>query len=261
MASWLDRSYALRSLAVHRRPRLAVVVALVALGACSGHRQNTSDQGRSIAGQAGLAPDVADFFALTAQGPHAAYRSTLSTTDTGGKPVQLTTTQRPPDLRIDTFHSDGTIDSTITVGGQSYQCTMAANHWDCGALGLSPSSTPGVFSPTVVQAAIDTFKQRAADYDFRVESRPIAGVTARCLITTLKSGHASDSTLGASGTLCLSPEGAIVLIETPAGTVTATEYTTTIPADAFNLPAPVPSSTSETTVPTTATVPPSTTAN
>src|SRR5205085_3116146 len=116
-------------------------------------------------------------------------------------------------------------------------------HWDCGEVGVAPSSTAGVFSPTVVQAAISTFRERAADYDFRVEDRSIAATNARCLVTTLKAGHSTDSTLGATGTLCLSSEGAVLLIETPSGSVSATQYTTTIPSDAFTLPAPVQSTT------------------
>jgi hypothetical protein len=98
-----------------------------------------------------------------------------------------------------------------------------------------------VFGPDAVQATKDKIAQRVADFDFRVENRTIANVTARCLVTTRKPDASSDPTLGASATLCISPEGVILQIETPGGTESAVDYTTTIPGDAFALPAPVSS--------------------
>ncbi|MEY2449551.1 MAG: hypothetical protein QOH79_3027 [Acidimicrobiaceae bacterium] len=218
---------------------LCLVVVVLGLAACGGHAPTKSDQGRSIAEQAGLAPEVAAFFALAASGTTATYRATIETLDAKGQPSQVTATQRPPDTRVDVFHADGTVDSTIAVGTHRYQCTMAANHWDCGELGISPSTGPQVFDPMAVQRAIDSFRQRSSDYDFRVEDRQIVGVAARCLITTRKPGHEEDSSLGAAATLCISPQGAVLSVEAPTGTITAKAYTTTIPDDAFVLPAPV----------------------
>ena len=229
--------------------RRLLAVVLLGVAACSGHTQTKADQARSIAEKAGLAPDVASFFALAASGGEATYRSTLSTKDASGQPVQITTTQRRPDVRFDTFHADGTIDSTISTGGRSYQCTMAANHWDCGELGTSVAaqlSSGAIFGASAVTNALGQFEQRAQDYDFRVEDRQLVGITARCLVTTRKPGHEQDPSLGASATMCLAPEGAVVLVDVPAGTITATAYTTTIPSDAFALPAP-PASTTSTT--------------
>jgi len=251
-----DRWYALRSEIVRRVIVVLLGVTLFGVAGCGGHTQSKADQGKAIAEQAGLAPDVASFFALATAGSSATYRATVETTDTTGKPLQLTTTQRPPDSRFDAFHADGTVDSTINVSGHSYQCTMAANHWDCGDLGVTPTTSAQVFNPTIVQSAIDKFRARANDYDFRTEDRQLVGITTRCLITTRKPGHDQDSSLGASATLCLSPEGAVLLVETPSGSITATSYTTTIPNDAFTLPAPVsPTPTSS------ASAPPSTSAN
>jgi len=214
-------------------------VVILGVAACGGSSQTKADQGRSIAEQAGLAPDVATFFSLAASGANATYRETIETTDTTGKPLQVTTTHRPPDTRVDTFSADGTVDSTIVVGGRSYQCTMAANHWDCGELGASQPTNTQVFNPSAVQNAIDGFRQRVNDFDFRVEDRPMAGIRARCLITTRKPGREQDSSLGGTATLCLSPEGAVLLVEVPSGSITATAYSTTIPGDAFTLPAAV----------------------
>lgn len=218
--------------------RWALVIVL-ALAACGGKSASKADQGRSIADAAGLPKDVADFFALAATGTQATYQAVLATTDSAGNKVQITTTQRPPDVRVDTFHADGTIDATLALQGHRYQCTMAQNQWQCGDLGVSSSNGDDVFGPTAVQVAIDRFKQRAADYDFRVEARTIASVNGTCLVTTRKPGHDQDPSLGASATLCLSPEGAILHAETPAGTLTASAYTTSIPEGVLQLPAPV----------------------
>jgi hypothetical protein len=162
---------------------------------------------------------------------------TIQTTDTDGKPLQVTATQQPPKARFDAFHADGSIDTTIAADGRNYQCTMNANHWDCGELG--PADPGGeVFGPDAIRAAIASFSKRAGDYDFRIESRSLAGISARCLVTTRKPGRESDASLGATATLCLSPEGVIVLVDVPTGSIAATAYSTTIPPDAFTLPAP-----------------------
>lgn len=220
---------------------LLVVVALT-VTACGGGGPSKSQQARSVAEQAGLPRDVADFFALAAKGTQATYRVALDTTDSKGTKLQVTTTQRPPDVRVDTFHADGTIDATFSTKGQRYECTRANDRWQCGDLGPSSSSSGDVFDPSAVELAIDGFRQRAADYDFRVEHRTIANVDATCLVTNRKPGHDQDPSLGAAATLCLSPDGAILRAETSAGTLSASSYTTDIPGDAFALPAPISSS-------------------
>lgn len=217
-----------------------VVVALT-LASCGGSGPSKADQGRSIAEHAGLPGDVADFFALAAKGTQATYRVSLDTTDDKGAKLQVTTTQRPPDVRVDTFHADGTIDATFSVRGQRSECTRANDQWQCGELGPSSSSSDDVFGASAVSLAIDRFRQRATDYDFRVEHRTIANVDATCLVTTRKPGHDQDPSLGPSATLCLSAEGAILRAETGAGTLSASSYTTKIPDDAFALPAPISS--------------------
>ena len=219
-------------------------VILLALVACGGHTETKADQGRSIAAGAGLSKEVAAFFALAASGTQATYRVSLDTTDSAGNKLQVTTTQRPPDVRVDTFHADGTIDATLALKGRRYQCTMAAKQWQCGDLGVATSDSSEVFGASAVQLAIDRFKQRAADYDFRVEDRMIANVKATCLLTSRKARHDQDPSLGASATLCLSREGAILSAEVPSGTLTASSYATMIPDDALTLPAPVSSSSS-----------------
>ena len=218
------------------------MLALIGLVACGGGGASKADQGRSIAEQAGLAKDVADFFALAASGSQATYRVSLDTTDAKGAKLQVTTTQRPPDVRVDTFNPDGTIDATLSVRGHRYECTMANKQWQCGDLGPSSESSDEAFGASAVRLAVDRFRQRATDYDFRVEHRTIANVDATCLVTNRKPGHDQDPSLGASATLCLSAQGAVLRAETGSGTLNASSYTTDVAGDAFALPAPISSS-------------------
>ena len=220
--------------------RVLVIAALLAVAACSSDAPTKADQGRAVAQDAGLPKDVADFFAAATADPRAAYRVSYDVTNQQGKPEQVTVTQKPPERRVDAFHADGSIDSTIATGGHSYQCTMTAGKWQCGDLGTDPARkvVGGVIDPEALRKATDRVRERAGDFDFRIETRTIAGASTRCLVTTRKPEAASDPSLGASGTLCLSSEGALLLGETPTGRFEAKEYTTTIPADAFVLPAP-----------------------
>ena len=224
-----------------RQVVIVLVLTVAALSGCGGSGPSKAEQGRSIAEQAGLPKDVADFFALAAKGTQASYRVSLDTTDAKGAKLQVTTTHRPPDVRVDSFHADGTIDATLSVHGQRYECTRANDQWQCGDLGPSSSSSDDVFGASAVSLAIDRFRQRAADYDFRVDHRTIANVDATCLVTARKPGHDQDPSLGASATLCLSAEGAVLRAETGTGTLSASSYTTDIPADAFALPVPISS--------------------
>jgi hypothetical protein len=212
----------------------AALLLSAALLACSDSPTRT-DQARQIASSAGLATDVADFIATATAGGNGIYAVTYHTTATDGSAQQITVTQQPPDRRVDIYGADGTIDSTIRTGGTSYQCTKG-QAWTCAALGDQTADPNGVLDAKTVTAAIEQLTSRAADYDFRVESRSMLGVTARCLVTTLKPGH-SDPSLGASATLCLAPSGAQLLVDVPRGKLEATDYTTAIPPDVFALPA------------------------
>jgi hypothetical protein len=210
--------------------------------ACGGSGTSREAQNRSIAQDAGLPAPVGDFFALAARGADATYTESVQTNDAKGNSVQITTTQRPPDRRLDVFNADGTIDATIATGGKTYQCTQTAGTWMCGELGPAPSSSGGVLATDIVQRAVDEFRARAADYDFAVDQRTIANAPVSCLVTTRKPGHELDANLGATATLCLSHEGVPLYVDVPAGRLTAVAYATSVDPHAFDLPAPVSAS-------------------
>jgi hypothetical protein len=220
---------------------LLAVLAVGAVGACSSSGPTKAEQGRAVAESAGLPEDVADFFEAATATPSAPFRVSYDLTDDQGKTSQLTVTQQPPKRRVDVFHPDGTIDSTIGTGAENVQCTKTGETWRCGNLGVDPArqQSDGVLDADALRRATDRIRERATDFDFRIESRTIAGAAARCLVTTRKPSAASDPSVGGSGTLCLSNEGAQLLGETPTGRFEAKEYTTVIAPDAFDVPAPV----------------------
>src|SRR3954463_8279413 len=69
--------------------RLLLLAAVLAAAACSSSGQTKSDQGRSIAEDAGLPEDVADFFATATAPPTTAFRVVYEISDKDGKPSQV----------------------------------------------------------------------------------------------------------------------------------------------------------------------------
>lgn len=236
----------------------ALTLAPVATAACSSSGPSRADQGRSIASAAGLSADVGDVFALVLQGASATYTATYATKDSAGNDLQVTVAQRPPDRRVDAFTADGTIESTFRLGAVAYQCTKpsgAGAPWTCGALatdtGAGGSGTDPL-APDAVASAVDTFRQRANDFDFRVEHRPIAGIDARCLVITPRSAAAQSSAASSSTSLCVAPDGGLLAVDKPSGSFSATAYSTTVDASSLQLPASPdgPASASDSSSPT-----------
>ncbi len=65
--------------------------------------------------------------------------------------------------------------------------------------------------------------------------RPIAGVEASCLVTRILAGRERPE-LGDGGTLCVSPEGALLLVDQGGEILEATDYGTEIPDGTFVRP-------------------------
>ncbi|MGI8662943.1 MAG: hypothetical protein ACR2LQ_06995 [Acidimicrobiales bacterium] len=223
-----------------RRAGLTLLASLLA--ACSS-TTTRADQGKAIASSAGLGADVADLLALAISGSDGTFVVTYKTTATDGTDQQVTITQSPPNRRVDVYLASGTLESTIRAGDVSYQCTKT-EAWTCAALGAQgPGGEDRVLDPKTVTAAIEQLTRRVDDYDFRVEDRQLLGVTARCLVTTLKPGR-SDPSLGSAATLCLAPSGAQLLVDVPRGKLEASAYRADVATDAFSLPAQPTSSSS-----------------
>lgn len=223
----------------------AVVVAAAAAAFAVGRRDDSGDgdpageraeQVAAAGEEAGLPPDVVALLADAATGTASTFQVTYEVADPAGAPQRITVTQQPPRRRLDVQRADGTADATIDTGDATYQCALLESAWRCDLL-REGAPTAGLFDPTVIDRLADALTSAVADYRFTVETRTLVDVEARCLVTTLRDEARDDPALGASSTLCLSPEGAQLLTEVPTGTLRAVEYRTEIPADAFALPA------------------------
>jgi hypothetical protein len=224
-------------------PRPAIGLLLVApllLAACGddgpGADEQRAEQIGGAAADAGLPDDVVAFLADAAEAD-GTYRVAYELADPEtGDPQRLTITQRPPNRRIDVERADGQAESTIGTEDGTQVCSRAAadEAWRCEP--AADAVVDGAFDPGVVTALADALAEDADAYDFVLEERTILGVTARCLVTTLRAG-VDDPSLGSTGTLCTSPEGARLLTETPTGTLRAVAYTTTVDDGAFDPPA------------------------
>jgi hypothetical protein len=83
----------------------------------------------------------------------------------------------------------------------------------------------------------DRLAADADRYDLTVEPRRLVGVEATCLVARLRPGVVAAGDEGAEGTMCVSPEGAVLLTERPSELLQAVEYSAAVTDDAFTLPA------------------------
>lgn len=167
--------------------RFLLLAAALGLAACGGEEATADRQGqaRQLARDAGLGPEVEEWLALAAGAPDASYRVVYGEGD-----HRLVVTQREGERRVD--------------AGQGGRAALP--------------SDPGPFDEAAVARLVERLKASRADYTFDVEDRRMLGVTARCLVTAPRHGE------GTTGTLCVSPEGALLLAEGATGELRATEY-------------------------------------
>lgn len=197
-------------------------------------------QVRDAARGAGLPDDVADLLADAAGVVGSTFRVTYDLGGPSGGTAVLT--QDPPRRRVDLntqVEGDDVTRALITEPDGTTVCERAAGKWTCHAGSASDASTPSAFGSDQVSQVVGDLKTATDAYDFRVASRTVAGVEARCLVTELKPGKHPTADLGAKGTLCISAEGVPLLVETPAASLRALTYRTDVPGDAFDPPAAV----------------------
>lgn len=218
---------------------LVTAAATGALAGCGGDDPSASDrrqeQVADAAEAAGLPEDVTDFLADVAAGVDGTYRVAYDVADPSGATQRLTVTQAPPDRRVEVDRPEGP--DTVTIGGEegTHECRRPADDQPYTCEQVAGAGSEGVFGEDQVEALRAVLADGAEAYDFAFGEQAVAGVTARCLVATRRP-EVDDPALGEEATLCVSPEGAQLLVATPSGTLRAVEYTTEIPADAFALP-------------------------
>jgi hypothetical protein len=216
-------------LAVGRRLGAALLVALTATTCRSAPassavaRQRAADT-RRLAREAGLPAPVGELLARYA----ASVGKTFSVTYDLGQGQALAVWQRPPRRRVDA-------ESQRVYGGPdgSFACAHQADQqWRCLPTDTD-ASLAGPLDPGAVTAAIDALRAGKGAFTFRTEQRVIARTRADCIVSEPVTPGA-----GTGATLCLSPDGAVLLGAGALGR--AVRYTTKVSARDVRLPAPPP---------------------
>lgn len=190
-----------------------------------------AEQIRGAAEAASLPDDVVDVLTLAARGVDARFQVTYP----GEGGAELLVSQAPPNRRIDVVSADRVVQSRVFRDGVGYLCAPPdddpAGALDCtrveGAL-----QTPGAFNEEALETFASELGESLGEIDLMVESRTIAATDAICLVAVPKPGP-TDGTGPGVETICLSPEGAQLLVDSGGDRLVATSYTTEVPEGTF----------------------------
>lgn len=230
-----------RSRPVRRSPLIAVLGVVLAIGSCGSDDAGDAitdervEQVRQAALDAGLSDEVAGVLALAARGATATFQITYAGADGAG----ITVSQQPPNRRVDALTAGLIVESQVVRDDVGYLCDLP----DDGQPGdpLDCHRTDGAIPAqgTFTDDALDTFTEELAGsaeaMDLTVEARTIADVDATCLITAPKAGTPIDDATPGVDTICLSDEGAQLLVDSAGERVVAATYRTDVPDGTFDV--------------------------
>jgi hypothetical protein len=227
---------------VRRSPLVAAVAGgllVLSMGACGAGEDEVTDdrveQVRAAAREAGLSDDVADVLALAARGTTATFQVTY----TGADGSSIVVSQDPPNRRVDVLTAGLVVESQVVRDGVAYACTLPADGQPGDAVECDRTSgavpAPGAFADDAVAAFTDELLDSAGDVDLAVTSRTIAEVEATCLVAAPAAGTPLDGSEAGVDTVCLSPEGAQLLVDAGGERVVADGYTTDVPDGTFDV--------------------------
>lgn len=210
---------------------LGGLIVLILVTGCGGDdvAAERAESARDAALEAGLGDEVADFIASAARGDTATYRVTYPTTDDG---TVLTVWNRPPQRRVDTVVASEVTESVIVTDGASHRCRPDQQP-RCRRVDALADPL-GLFDPAALVALGDALRSSADDFELRVDTATVAGVRATCLHTTRRPG-VEDRTVAEAGSMCLSPEGVLLSVTRAGESFTATEYSTEVDPEVFEL--------------------------
>lgn len=193
-------------------------------------------QAEEAADRAGLRPDAREVLVLAAGSVAEEFSVTYELED-GTRAVLI---QSPPYRRIDLLSgtsADPLIRSIIVNRDGTFSCVQQDGDWTCDqAKRAGADDELGPFSASAVQDAVTALAGAKDRYDLDVERRRIAGQEARCLVATPKAG-ATPAEGEVPGVLCVSAQGAPLLVKGSGPSLTAVSYATTAPASALRPPA------------------------
>jgi hypothetical protein len=214
-----------------------VVLALVAVS-CSQHEtaaektaNQRQNQAREVAKKAGLSQPVQDFLAQYATAADNSFTVTYGPSPAGASIVLM---QHPPLRRIDVVVPPVTRSVFVTKAG-TFDCVLDNQTWGCQTA-QQQEGTPGLLAPADIERTAAELKAAQTNYTFSVTKKKVAKTDTRCLVTTPK-----PNVSGGGSTLCLSPEGAVLLVQGTGNPLTAVKYSTSVDDRLLKLPtAPEP---------------------
>lgn len=217
------------------RALLAVLALGLLTGACGDEdpADTRADQVREAAEEAGLPAEVVDVLVLASRGTSATFQVAYP----GDDGAEVVVSQQPPHRRVDVVAGGAIVQSRVFRDGVGYECLPPEDDprgaLDCtrreGAL-----EAPGAFTEEALRTFSDDLAGSLDELDLTVEVRTIAEVEATCLVATPKPGP-TDGTGTNGETLCLSPEGAQLLVDVAGERVVAERYTTDVPEGTFDV--------------------------
>jgi hypothetical protein len=225
------------------RTRVLTIGGAIALGALVGvgcGDDASVEAGDQRAGQvfdaasaAGLPADVAGVLALAARGATSTYQVTYA----GTEGARLVVSQEPPDRRVDVIAAGEVLESRVLRDGVAYRCERGAGA--DGALECERAAgaldAPGAFTEAALAEFTDRLASSLDGLELTVEERTLAGSDATCLLTQPKTGTTIDLEGPGPETLCLSPEGAQLLVDAGGDRLVAEAYTTDVPEGTFDI--------------------------
>ena len=211
--------------------RVVPLLSLVALaiGACGDDGASPSgtraDQVRSAAEEAGLPDDVIDVLVLAARG----VGRTFQVTYPGSDGTAVVISQDPPDRRVDLVAGARIVRSQVVRGGVGYRCEPdegdAGGELTCRRA-QSALDVPGTFTEDALATFTEELAASQDHLELTVESRTIAGTEATCLVAAPDEGRVE--------TICVSDEGAQLLVDAAGERLEASAYTSDVPEGTFD---------------------------
>jgi hypothetical protein len=213
------------------RTTLTTLALLVACGhqsATAKAADRRGDEARALARRAGLSAAVGDVLARYAASVGRTYTATYAV-----GPTTVVLAQRPPDRRVEVTNANGSRAVRIDTAKGSTTCVWSGTRWACEPAGGGAPTAVGPLDPAAVQRTVQTLASSRATYAFAVDERVVAKTRARCLEVSPRPGAPADAH---PATLCVSPEGALLLLEGTATPLRATSYSTHVDDKSFRRP-------------------------